>query len=147
MKIKTTFAIISLFILVVGLTFNAPAYNNTTNSAEKLIYQGKFHSASKRGSGTASVYEAKGGKRILKLTNLNTSSGPDLFIYIFKKNDADSSRELRNVEYVNLGRLKSSKGNHEYEIPEGVDLESFRAVSVWCKEFGVNFTTASISKV
>lgn len=152
MTTQTSFAIIFLFSLVIGGVF----YTNTTAtqtlasaniSNEKLIYQGKFHNADKRGSGTASVYEKENGERVLRLTNFSTTSGPDLFVYVYKTRDAGNSKSLKNVKYVSLGRLKSRKGNQEYRIPAGVDLNSFRAISIWCKQFGVNFATAPLSGV
>ena len=155
MKNKSIYAIIFLFILVFGVNFNVAAFgetqvesfeNNLVN-AEKLIYQGEFHNADKRGKGTASVYKKTDGTRVLRLTNFSTTSGPDLFVYIYKTNDAKNSKSLKNVEYVSLGRLKSRRGTQEYRIPADVDLNSFRAISIWCKKFGVNFATAPLSGV
>ncbi len=149
MKTKSLYAIISLFILVIGLTTTLTAKTNfaavENTRGEKLLYQGNFHNADKKGSGTASVYKTEDGRRILRLTNFKTTSGPDLFVYIYKTKDAKNSKELKNVEYVSLGRLKSNNGNQEYEIPAGVNLNSFQAISIWCREFGVNFATASLA--
>lgn len=115
--------------------------------SEKLLYTGQFHNADKTGSGTVGVYETKDGKRTIRLKNFKTASGPDLFVYIYKAKDAKNSSVLKKVEFVSLGLLKKQRGDQEYEIPASVDLESFRAVSIWCKEFGVNFATAPLEKV
>jgi hypothetical protein len=36
-------------------------------------------------------------------------------------------------------------GDQNYELPAGVDLPKYRAVTVWCKRFGVNFATAPLA--
>jgi hypothetical protein len=36
-------------------------------------------------------------------------------------------------------------GDQNYELPAGVDLSKYRAVTVWCKRFGVNFATAPLA--
>ncbi|NJM52306.1 MAG: DM13 domain-containing protein [Blastocatellia bacterium] len=106
---------------VSGAIENEPAETATN---DKLLLEGEFRNADKTGSGTASVYQTENGKRILRLTNFKTASGPDLFVYIYEKADAKNSKELKNVKYVSLGRLKSQNGNQEYEIPADVDLEN-----------------------
>lgn len=159
MKTKITHAIIMSLILVIGATFDLTVLGNTeansknstteniSENGDRLIYQGKFHNADKRGSGTASVYKKSDGTRVLRLTNFSTSSGPDLFVYFYKTRDARNSSSLKNVRHISLGRLKSQKGTQEYQIPAGVDLNSYQAISIWCRQFGVNFATAPLSGV
>ena len=112
----------------------------------EVIYQGELKSVQKTGSGTVSVIEKKDGKRILKLTNFKTSSGPDLYVYFFKTKEAKDGKSLKDVESISLGTLKSISGDQEYEVPSNINLDDFQAVSIWCEEFTVNFAAASLSK-
>jgi hypothetical protein len=43
-----------------------------------------------------------------------------------------------------LGPLKGNKGNQTYELPAEFNPETYRAISVWCRRFSVNFATAPL---
>jgi hypothetical protein len=47
---------------------------------------------------------------------------------------------------VELGSLKGNKGDQNYEIPAGTDLNKFTAVSIYCERFSANFGTAPLEK-
>lgn len=49
--------------------------------------------------------------------------------------------------FVSLGALKGNIGDQNYRIPAGIDLSRYRAVSVWCRRFGVNFGAAPLAPV
>jgi hypothetical protein len=51
---------------------------------------------------------------------------------------------VRAAGFVTLGVLKGNVGNQAYPVPADVDLARFRAVTVWCRRFGVNFATAPL---
>lgn len=38
-------------------------------------------------------------------------------------------------EFRDLGPLKGSRGDQQYEIPRGVDLDRYRTVVFWCVPF------------
>ena len=87
-------------------------------------------------SGTVSVLRGEKASYI-RYENFKTVNGPDLYIYL--ANDLDAK------DFVNLGTLKATEGNVNYEIPAGVDVGKYRYVMVWCKRFGVLFNYADIS--
>jgi hypothetical protein len=46
---------------------------------------------------------------------------------------------------VEVGALKGNIGDQNYEIASDLDLSKYRAVTIWCKRFSVNFATAPLS--
>lgn len=86
-------------------------------------------------SGTARLVES-GGKKYVRYENYKTINGPDLFVYLAK--DLDAS------DFVNLGEIKATEGNFNYEIPDGVKVSDYPYVLTWCKQFGVLFNSAQI---
>ena len=88
-------------------------------------------------SGTVRVIKVD-GKSYIRYENFKTINGPDLYIYLAKDLDAK--------KYVDLGILRATEGNVNYEIPESVNLAEYQYVMVWCKQFGVLFNYADISK-
>lgn len=83
--------------------------------------------------GTVRIVEAD-GKRYLRYENFKTINGPDLFVYLAK--------DLQAQEFVNLGPLKATEGNINYEIPAEIDPSQYRYALTWCRAFGVLFNQA-----
>jgi hypothetical protein len=40
--------------------------------------------------------------------------------------------------------MKGNKGDQNYDIPAGVDLNKYKNVTIWCARFGVNFGEAPL---
>ena len=87
-------------------------------------------------SGTARIIEGE-GKKYLRYENFKTINGPDLYVYLAKDLDAK--------EFVNLGEIKGTEGNINYEIPAGVNFAEYPYVLTWCKQFSVLFNYAKIN--
>ena len=115
------------------------------NASETVLGSGSFHSVAHDTKGTASVYQLVGGKRILRLTNFETSNGPDVHVYLVAANDASDSESVKKAGFLELGSLKGNIGDQNYDIPADADLAKYRAVTIWCKRFSVNFGTAPLS--
>ncbi|MDH3610850.1 MAG: DM13 domain-containing protein [Nitrosopumilus sp.] len=104
-----------------------------------VVYSGNFvgvgdgiHDA----QGDAFTVPIEDGSNVLRLENFKATNGPDLFVYLSTDKDAS--------EFVNLGELKASSGNQNYEIPDEVDLTQYNNVLIWCKAFGVLFGSAEL---
>jgi hypothetical protein len=111
------------------------------------VLNGSFHSVAHETRGTAAVHDLGGGRRVLRLTDFATSNGPDVRVYLVAAQDASDNETVTKAGYIELGRLKGNEGDQNYEIPAGTDLTRYRAVSIWCARFGVNFGTAPLTPV
>ena len=47
---------------------------------------------------------------------------------------------------VELGSLKGNQGDQNYALPEGVDLNKYHAVAVYCERFHAIFGAARLEK-
>jgi len=92
--------------------------------------------ASHPASGTARIVQSE-GIHYLRYEDFSTLNGPDLYVYLSKDKNAK--------DFVNLGRLKATEGNVNYEIPVGTNLDEYRYALVWCRAFGVLFNTADLA--
>lgn len=115
------------------------------NVSQTVLTSGSFHSVAHESKGTASIYQLPDGKRILRFTNFETSNGPDVHVYLVAANDASDSETVKKAGFVELGSLKGNIGDQNYGIPADLELSKYRAVTIWCKRFGVNFGTAPLS--
>lgn len=118
--------------------------DEATGAAGEALLGGAFHGVAHGAMGKVSVIRRPDGARVLELTEFETSNGPDLHLYLVAARDVTDSAGVTAAGFVSLGALKGNVGNQAYAVPADVDLERFRAVTVWCRRFGVNFATAPL---
>lgn len=107
--------------------------------------QGNFKSLAHATTGLASVYQLADGRRTLRLTQFETSNGPDVRVYLTAGEIEKGNDAIREAGFVDLGSMKGNKGDQNYEIPPEVDLNKYKHVTIWCRRFGVNFATAPLA--
>jgi hypothetical protein len=114
--------------------------NGTTMTNNKTAPSGNFVDAGDgfhKADGIAKIISLADGRTFLRLENLKTTNGPDLYVYLSVGKDTS--------DIVNLGRLKGNIGNQNYEIPTGTDLSKYNIVLIWCKAFSTLFGSAKLS--
>ena len=131
--------------LIVNAKVNEAMPAGLANVSETALASGSFHGVAHGTKGTASVYQLADGKRILRLANFETSNGPDVHVYLVATNDASDNETVKKAGFLELGSLKGNIGDQNYDIPGDVDLAKYRAVTIWCKRFSVNFGTAPLN--
>jgi len=117
----------------------------TPNAQSTILFAGEFQPRTHDGHGLAQVLELSDGQRVLRFSSFETLNGPDLQVYLLGAPDVRDRAGLEAAGFVTLGALKGNIGDQNYVIPPGTDLSRYRAVSVWCRRFGVNFTTAELT--
>ena len=116
----------------------------TASAANNQLASGEFHSGAHETRGMAAVFQLADGKKTLRLTNFATSNGPDVHVYLVAAQDAKDNDTVTNAGFLDLGSLKGNIGDQNYELPANADLATYRAVTIWCKRFSVNFGTAPL---
>ena len=116
----------------------------TASAASNQLASGQFHNGAHETKGMATVFQLADGKKTLRLTNFETSNGPDVHVYLVAAQDAKDDNTVTTAGFLDLGSLKGNIGDQNYELPANVDLAKYRAVTIWCKRFGVNFGTAPL---
>jgi hypothetical protein len=116
----------------------------TADSSAQPIESGTFYSVVHPTNGAATVYQMGDGIRFLRLTSFRTSNGPDVHVYMVASDDAKDAATVENAGFVDLGVIKGNIGDQNYPLGSDLDLAKYRAVSIWCKRFSVNFGAASL---
>ena len=134
-------------LLFVNKTVNEALPTTMTASAAAMaptaVAAGQFHSGAHDTSGTATVLQ-DGSGRLLRLTNFKTSNGPDVHVYLVAAGDATDNDTVKKAGFIDLGSIKGNEGDQNYNVPANVDLDKYRAVTIWCARFNVNFGTAPL---
>jgi hypothetical protein len=108
---------------------------------------GRFHSVAHETHGRATLHRLADGRVVLRLTEFATSNGPDVRVYLVAAPDAADDATVTRAGFVELGKLKGTDGDQNYDVPSGLDLEKYRAVTIWCRRFSVNFATAPLTPI
>ncbi|HWH77136.1 MAG TPA: DM13 domain-containing protein, partial [Candidatus Binatus sp.] len=109
------------------------------------ITKGDFKGLAHETKGVASIYRLADGKRTLRLTNFETSNGPDVHVYLTAGEVAKGNDAIKAVGFIDLGSMKGNKGDQNYDVPADVDLNKYKNVAIWCARFGVNFAQAALA--
>lgn len=86
-------------------------------------------------NGTVKI-ASSGSDFSLLLDNFQISGGPDLKVYLSKKDTP--------FEFINLGPLKSNSGNQTYQIPKGVDFTVHKYALIHCQQYNHLFAIAEL---
>ncbi|MET8087260.1 DM13 domain-containing protein [Micromonospora sp. NPDC005237] len=128
----------------------ASAVPVATPAGNAILTAGEFVTHEHRTTGRAEIHRLADGRHQLVIRDLNTSSGPDLRVWLTDQPVTLGKagwRVFDDGEWVELARLKGNQGNQVYEIPASVDPRDFRSVSIWCKRFAVSFGAADLKAV
>jgi len=160
MKRRWIFVLLSLVILGAGWFLFRPerlfvnarvneTFPGSSSSPESVavVLTGSFHDGAHKGAGAATIHQLAEDKRVLRLTNFETSNGPDVHVYLVAAEDATDNETVTRSGFIDLGSLKGNIGDQNYDVPAGTDLGKYRAVTIWCRRFSVNFATAPLKNI
>lgn len=94
-----------------------------------------MHTVGHPAEGTMRILQTQDGT-VIRFENFKTINGPELHIYLAKDLDAK--------DYVDLGPIRGTEGNINYDVPADVDISEYKYVLHWCVPFGVLFNFAEI---
>lgn len=98
-----------------------------------------------QGEGNATILQTESGAGLVRLTEFRVTNGPDLEVWLVAEPDPQTSDDVKASQWVSLGQLKGNIGDQTYQVPEGVDLQAYGSVVIWCEQFGVLFSPATLT--
>lgn len=139
-----------------GTTVSAPAPSAPSATAAPPSAQpsqpvelarGEFISHEHATVGAVRLLELPDGTRVVRIEGLDTSSGPDLRVWLSDQPVLEGQAGWRVFDdgaYADLGGLKGNQGNQNYVVPADVDLDALTSVTIWCARFAVSFGAAEL---
>jgi hypothetical protein len=86
-------------------------------------------------SGDVKIYQDSGQYHI-GLVNVMISNGPDLHVYL--------SKEVQPVNFIDLGKLRSTSGNQVYTLMSVPDFSQYKYVLIHCQQYNHLFGSAAL---
>ncbi len=70
--------------------------------------------------------------------------GPKYHVFLVPSANVTSESDVKNSMFVDLGRLRAFKGSQNFGVPRGIDLADYGSVVIWCEQFGVLISPATL---
>lgn len=107
---------------------------------------GRLHTLNAPTTGTVRLVTTATGST-LQLLNLKTEAGPGLKVWLSEaaapvKGAVDT--EIAKGKYLNVGELKTFKGNFSFALPAGTDVSQYKSVILWCDTVKTSFGAADL---
>ena len=97
-----------------------------------------------KGAGTATIFTLPGGRKVLRFDDFTVTNGPDLYVYLAAHPAPRDGRQVHEGG-VEVARLKGNVGGQNYDLPADLDLAAVKSVVIYCKQFSVVFSTATLA--
>ncbi|WP_332673460.1 DM13 domain-containing protein [Aromatoleum sp.] len=114
-------------------------------ASRKVLARGTFIHANPsdpihHGRGGVTVYED-----IIHLeSDFQVGPGPKFHVYLVPLRDVGTDTDVARTMFVDLGRLRAFRGSQSYPVPAGVDLAAYASVVIWCEQFDVLISPATL---
>ena len=118
----------------------------STMAEATVLATGQFRDGDSfhKGSGDVTLYQLPDGSGVLRFEGLDVTNGPDLHVIITPHSNPAGRSELQEAGYTGLGPLKGNRGDQNYPVTSGTDLNSLGSVVIYCMPFHVVFSVASL---
>lgn len=119
----------------------SPSPSPSPQATLQTLRQGSFNDIDfiHKGSGKALLLES-GAKKYIRFEDFKVTNGPDLYVYLTKTENPKD--DISKEEFLNLGRLKGTVGNQNYEVNQ--DITGYNTVVIWCRQFSALFSYAAL---
>lgn len=92
------------------------------------------------GEGQVTVYED-----VVHLgEDFKVGPGPAFHVYLVPETDVGTDTKVAETMFIDLGRLRAFKGSQVYKIPSGVEHKNYGSVVIWCRQFSVLISPATL---
>ena len=113
-----------------------------------LLVTGSLWADSLTGTWTKKNHSIKGTwtieNQVVALKDFSTKSAPDLKIFLspLEPHELTNKNATKGARLV--AKLKSTKGNQSYALPEGVDLTKYKSIIIHCQRYSKLWSVASL---
>lgn len=114
--------------------------------AGEVLNSGRFLTVDRdhETTGTVEILQKENRIYVRLGMDFSTTEGPDVYLLLHEKNPPIGYDQ---ADYLPISRLRSFNGTQVYQVPEGVALDQYVSVVVWCKEFNIVFGAAHVEEL
>ena len=123
---------------------NTPSDSTQLIQAQNSQRKSTFTAVGKqtKTTGTVQVVQENGKRYLVLSSDFSTPEGPDVFLILHR--DHKVKTKIEEKDYINVAMLEKFSGGQRYLIPDNVNLDDFKSVGIWCRQFNVTFAFAPL---
>ena len=134
--INFLFIVVAIVACRKDVTSAAPLQEMVDTTKAEIKYNASFMNGPYGSvTGDVKIYQDSGSYQ-LGLLNVMISNGPDLHVYL--------SKEVQPINFIDLGKLKSTSGNQVYPIAVVPDFSQYKYVLIHCQQYNHLFGSAAL---
>jgi hypothetical protein len=111
----------------------------------KAALSGTFRALHAPTSGSVRLGRDAAGRVTVTITDLKTEPAPDLHVWLLPAGPVTDTPALRDAKYVDLGTIETSVTSRTLTVPDGVNVDGYTNVVLWCDQFSVAFAVAALN--
>lgn len=87
----------------------------------------------------------RNGQTVIRFKDgFKTKGGPDLKVFLSKSDISNVTGKNATQNATFLAKLKSTNGNQEYVLPQGLNIDDYASLLIHCEAFSVLWGGANI---
>ncbi len=134
--------------LLAAAVFAAAGATGLAAHADEVVKQGAFydgpHAPGHKVSGQAQVVQNADGSYEVHLSDFVSDDGPDVYIILSTAEQPTKDAHIKGSTWVPLGLRTALTGDQSYPVPANVNVEDYKSVGIWCKQYSVLFGAAAL---
>lgn len=112
----------------------------------KILARGEFYKIDRRGRGSARLYQLPNGRLAVRMENFATEANTDLFVWLSEARRPRTTQAAFRAPHIELAGLKSTLGDQNYLLPQGLDASKIRSIVIWCEPVQNAYTAATLAR-
>lgn len=121
-----------------------PPLSQMRSPAARLLGRGRFYRVEGKGSGNAALYRLPTGRLALRLEQIRLPPTAGMLLWLSNARRPATSKEAIGTPVIKLGELKSTLGDQNYVLPQGLRANAVRSVVIWYKPTRTAYIAAAL---
>ena len=134
-----------------GDTGTTVTQSAATQPAERrLIATGQFQHVNPKdrvhwGKGAVELYEEGGKLTVFLREDFEVGPGPAYRVYVKEATEIKTRSDFQSSPGTIIGALRAFKGSQVYPVPDSITADQVGSVVIWCEEFSVLISPATLN--
>jgi hypothetical protein len=128
----------------VDTALHEPALAAMRAAGSAIVARGRFYDIERFGRGEARLYRLPSGRLALRLAPFVTSANIDLHVWLSRSARPRTTVQANRAPHRDVALLKSTLGEQNYLLPDGMTPADARSVVIWCDPVQIAYTAATL---
>lgn len=111
-----------------------------------VVARARLYDVDRRGEGTVTIYRTAAGAFEMRLEDFWVSPDVDLEVRLSELPAPATTAEVAAAPFEQVAFLPATSGAMNLRLPDGVDLDRYASVVIWCQPLRVAYAAATLER-